>query len=152
MALSTTDVFIQAAIAVVVISNPIDPAKIMIFNAVVAERGLDRRKAAARVSLIVLGILAVIAVVGRELLQIIGINLGAFGVVGGLIVVGVGFEMLAGGGSTRVQGGKDAGRSEPSETDGLVTPIATPLMAGPGTITTVITWAPAPGGPTPRRR
>lgn len=141
---STADVFIQAAIAVLVISNPVDPVKILIFNSVIAERGLSRRAAALRVSLIVLAILAVTALIGREILQLIGINLGAFGVIGGLIVIGMGFEMLAGGGSSRVQGTRDTGGEE----DGLIMPLATPLMAGPGTITTVITVSSLRGGAT----
>lgn len=85
----------------------------------------------------VFGILAVSALIGRELLQLLGINLGAFGFVGGLIVAGMGMEMLYGGQSSRTQGTKDVA-DEPSEEEGLILPLATPLMAGPGGITTVI--------------
>ncbi len=147
MAVSTVDAYVQAAIAVLVIANPVDPVKILIFNSVVTERGLNRHRAALRVSLIVLAILAVTALIGRELLQLIGINLGAFGVIGGLVVAGMGFEMLAGGGSSRVQGSLDSG-DQPGADDGLVMPLATPLMAGPGTITTVITVSSLRGGST----
>lgn len=143
MQLSTVDAFVQAAIAVLVIANPVDPVKILIFNTVITERGLGRRGAAAKTALVVFVILAVTALIGREILQLIGINLGAFGVIGGLVVAGMGFEMLAGGGSSRVQGTRDqgarAGPAAAEQSDGLVMPLATPLMAGPGTITTVIT-------------
>ncbi len=83
------------------------------------------------------GILAVSALVGRELLQLIGIDLGAFGVVGGLIVAAMGVEMLYGGAPSRAQGGA-AAQQRPADENGLVLPLATPLMAGPGGITTVI--------------
>jgi multiple antibiotic resistance protein len=142
--LSTLDVYLQAVIAVVIIVNPVDPVKIMIFNSVITRRGLDRRKAAARVAILALAILGVSALVGKELLQLIGINLGAFGVIGGLVVAGMGFEMLYGGTSSRAQGSAEA-KEEPTETDGLIMPLTTPLMAGPGAIATVITVASSRG-------
>lgn len=135
--MSTVDIYIQAFIAIFMIVNPIDPVKIVIFNDVVARQGLKRSAAALRVAVVVFGILAVSALIGRELLQLLGINLGAFGFVGGLIVAGMGMEMLYGGQSSRTQGTKDVA-DEPSEEEGLILPLATPLMAGPGGITTVI--------------
>ncbi|WP_353814920.1 MarC family protein [Agromyces sp. SYSU T00266] len=135
--MSTAEIYIQAFIAILMIVNPIDPVKIVIFNDVVARQGLARRAAAFRVAVVVFGILGVSALVGRELLQLIGIDLGAFGVVGGLIVAAMGVEMLYGGAPSRAQGGKDVGK-RPADENGLVLPLATPLMAGPGGITTVI--------------
>ena len=83
-------------------------------------------------------ILGVVALIGRELLQLVGINLGAFGVVGGLVVALMGFEMLYGGTSSRTQGTKEVEDETPEE-EGLIIPLAIPLMAGPGAMTTVIT-------------
>lgn len=76
--------------------------------------------------------------IGRELLQLIGINLGAFGVVGGFVVAMMGFEMLYGGKSSRTQGTGEVAEESDSD-EGLIMPLAIPLMAGPGAITTVIT-------------
>ncbi|GAA2036320.1 MarC family protein [Agromyces tropicus] len=135
--MSTVEIYVQAFIAIFMIVNPIDPVKIVIFNDVVERQGLARRAAALRVAIVVFGILAVSALVGRELLQLIGIDLGAFGVVGGLIVAAMGVEMLYGGAPSRAQGGREAER-RPADENGLVLPLATPLMAGPGGITTVI--------------
>jgi multiple antibiotic resistance protein len=81
------------------------------------------------------------ALVGRELLDVMGINLGAFGVAGGLVVSLMGFEMLFGGEPSRAQGG-EASREQPESFDGsVVVPYAIPFIAGPGAITTVITIA-----------
>ena len=139
--LSTGEIFVQAAIGIFMIVNPIDGVKVVIFNEVVARNDLDRRKAAVKVSLIVFGVLGVTALAGRELLQLFGINLGAFGVVGGIVVALMGFEMLYGGVSSRTQGTAEvaAESEEESQQDGLVMPLAVPLMAGPGAITTVVT-------------
>jgi multiple antibiotic resistance protein len=137
MGLTSVEMYVQAAVAVLVIVNPVDPVKIVIFNEVVTRQQLDRRKAAAKVALLAAAILGVTAVAGREILELLGINLGAFGVVGGLIVAGMGFEMLYGGRSSRAQGTEEAEAMAP-EDDGLVLPLTVPLMAGPGAITTVI--------------
>lgn len=83
------------------------------------------------------------ALIGKELLEAIGIDLKAFGIVGGLVLVLMGFEMLLGGEPSRAQGGEDA-REEAhpqSAEDQIIVPYAIPFMAGPGAITTVITIA-----------
>ena len=136
--LSTTEIYIQATVAIFMIVNPIDPVKIIIFNDVVSRKGLNRRAAALKIAVIVFGILTVIALIGRELLQLLGINLGAFGVVGGFIVALMGFEMLYGGVSSKTQGTVEVA-AENTDDEGLIMPLAVPLMAGPGAITTVIT-------------
>lgn len=148
MELSTFEIFVQATIAIFVIVNPVDPVKIIIFNDVVARQGLNRKAAALKVAIAVFLILTVATLIGRELLQLLGINLGAFGVVGGLIVAVMGFEMLYGGASSRTQGTKEA-EEMPAEEDGLIMPLAIPLMAGPGGITTVIVIASANDSWTP---
>ena len=136
--LSAVELTVQAFIAVFMIVNPVDPVKIVIFNDVIARQDLDRRRAAFQVALVTMLILVGAALVGRELLQLLGINLGAFGVVGGLVVALMGFEMLYGGVSSRTQGTKEVEEEEP-EDEGLFMPLAVPLMAGPGALTTVIT-------------
>jgi len=145
MQISTPEVFLQAFVAIFMIVNPVDPVKIIIFNRVVDTQGLNRRAAAIKVASIVFVILFVAALIGKELLGIMGINLGAFGVVGGFIVASMGVEMLYGGTSSRTQGTKEVAEESPSD-EGLVLPLATPLMAGPGGITTVITLAAATKG------
>jgi hypothetical protein len=82
--------------------------KIIIFNDMVDRLGLNRNAAAAKVAVVVFCILGVTALTGRELLQRLGINLGAFGV---------------GGGSSRAQGTKEA-EETPVEEDALIMPFA----------------------------
>jgi multiple antibiotic resistance protein len=146
--LSTAEILVQATIAVFMIVNPIDPVKIVIFNDVIARRELNRHAAALKVAFLVFCILGVVAVAGRELLELFGINLGAFGVVGGIVVALMGFEMLYGGASSRTQGTAEAKAQTPEEAeeDGLVMPLTIPLMAGPGAITTVVTLSSATSG------
>lgn len=128
----------QAAISMIVITAPIDPAKIVFFNTTIARQGKARTASAVFVAGVVLAILVGSALVGKELLELIGINLDAFSVVGGLVIAGMGFEMLYGGAPSKAQGGKTQ-EEGPDDDSGLILPLATPLIAGPGAIVTIIT-------------
>ena len=96
----------------------------------------ERRRGAIIVLVTVAVILYTSAIAGRELLELLGLNLGAFGIAGGLVLTAMGFEMFCGHNS-RAQGGDDV-YEEPEE-DGYIVPFSTPFIAGPGAITTVIT-------------
>jgi len=139
LAIDTSSVgfFLQAAVAMLVITSPPDPGKILLFNTQLKDDTRAARNAdALRLALMCFGILAGAALIGRELIELLGINLGAFGVAGGLVVAGMGFEMLYGGKPTKAQGGEP---EEPDGENGLLVPLAIPLIAGPGAITTMIT-------------
>ena len=97
----------------------------------------ERRRGAITVLITVSLILYTSALVGRELLELLGINLGAFGIAGGLVLTAMGFEMLSGHNS-KAQGGDEV-YEEPDDDDGFIVPFSTPFIAGPGAITTVIT-------------
>jgi multiple antibiotic resistance protein len=129
------------------ITAPFDPLKVLLFNGMLGRSGANRGKAAGTVTLAVLVILGVSAVVGREILDLMGINLGAFGFVGGLVVAGMGFEMLYTGTASKAQG-KDVVEDEADADTGLVIPLSMPLIAGPGAITTVITMTSKGAGAT----
>lgn len=135
----TWEDYLQAIIAVFVITDPIGrPAFFALFT-----QGMDRqarRRAAFKVVTAVALILGGAALVGKALLEAIGIDLGAFSLVGGLIVASMGLEMMALGEPSRVQGGHEA-REAPSAEDQLIVPFAMPFIAGPGAITIVITLA-----------
>ncbi len=141
--LSAWEIAVQATIGIFMIVNPIDPVKIVIFNDVIDRQGLGRNRAALKIAVIVFAVLGTMAVVGRELLQLFGINLGAFGVVGGIVVALMGFEMLFGGEPSRAQGGEEAHEQpDPESFEGhVLVPYAMPFVAGPGAITLVITIA-----------
>jgi multiple antibiotic resistance protein len=127
---------VQATVSVWVLVGPLSRG--IFFRMLTEGRSAEeRRKGAITVLVAVAAILYTSALVGRELLELIGINLGAFGIAGGLVLAVMGFEMLSGHNS-RAQGG-DRVYDQPDEDDGYVVPFATPFIAGPGAITTVIT-------------
>lgn len=132
------NLLIQAIIAMVMIAGPISPEKIILFNDIIERERLGRTAAATRVAFTVFIILGGAAAIGKELLELLNINQDAFSVVGGLIIAGMGFEMLYAGSRSRAQGGRIDEEKE-AEEGGLLMPLSIPLIAGPGAIATVIT-------------
>ena len=129
--------YLEAIIAVFIITDPIGRP---IFFAMLTQ-GMtsgERKKAALKVISAVAIILGGAALVGKWLLDIMGIHLGAFGFTGGIIVAAMGFEMMSMGEPSKVQGGK-VSRDTPKPDDHLLVPFAMPFIAGPGAITVVIT-------------
>ena len=138
------DVYIQAIIAVFIITDPL--GRPVFFAMLTKEMSREeRRKAALKVVSSVAVILFGAALIGKPFLDAIGIHLGAFGLVGGLIVATMGLEMMAMGEPSRTQGGRSS-RQEPRAEDQLLVPFAMPFIAGPGAITVVITIASAGEG------
>ena len=131
---------VQSIISMVVITSPMDPPKVLFFNQAITDPPRKRTWAAVRVAVYVALILGGTAVGGRKVLDVVGINLNAFSVVGGLIIALMGFEMLYGGGTSKAQG-EDQRSSGPEKGDALFMPLTLPLIAGPGAITTTITIA-----------
>ncbi|MCB0829188.1 MAG: MarC family protein [Solirubrobacterales bacterium] len=133
--------YIQAIIGVLVITDPITRG--FFFKTLTEDEPERRREYAFKIATAVAIILGISAVAGREILDALGINLGAFGVAGGLVVTLMGFEMLFGGEPSRAQGGEEAHEApDPKSFEGQVlVPYAMPFVAGPGAITLVITIA-----------
>jgi len=111
-----------------------------------------RRRVLARALAVALAILLLFAGLGNTLLHLFGITLPAFRIAGGVIFFGIGLDMLQSR-QRRWKTGIESAHSydhpdEAEEEDPSVTPLAIPLLAGPGSITTVmVLMAEAPGLP-----
>lgn len=85
-------------------------------------------------------VIAVFAVLGKLLIQALGIGLYAFNIAGGILLFLIALEMLFG----RTPGTKETPIEEKeaiSRNDVSVFPLAIPMIAGPGTIATTILFA-----------
>ena len=78
-------------------------------------------------------LMVIFAVAGRYILQALGVNLDAFRIAGGVLLMGIAMETLTAGGP-RVGTAK-----EPEEF--VLVPVVTPLLVGPGTITELILFS-----------
>ena len=124
---------------VVTLTAVVDPfLAVPFFLTLTASRSDDERRRLARVvALTVFAVLAVAVFIGEVLLLFIGASLPAFRVGGGLVLLLMALAMLnAQAGGVR-QSQAEARELELGELQGVV-PLAIPLLAGPGAISTSI--------------
>lgn len=117
----------------------VDPfAAIPAFLAMTAEDGLEARKRMARTACVVCwGVMTCFAALGPAIFKLFGVTLPAFQIAGGLIMLLSALDML--------RAKRSALNEVPEETeegvnkdDIAITPLAIPMLAGPGAITTSI--------------
>jgi len=126
--------FIHALVATLAIVNPM--AASPLFASITADMNRAQKKRAAFIACIaVLLILGGAAVVGTSVLRIFGVELDSFRFGGGLIIVLMGLHMLKG----EISPIHDGSSHETELEDQIIVPFAMPLVAGPGSIATVIT-------------
>lgn len=124
---------LHSIIALLAIMNPIGCAPI--FGTMVSPMNRsEKMRAALWTSMIILAILVGSALMGKSLLHVFGISMSAFRIGGGIIITGVGLRMLSGAQSDEIESHAD----NEGIRENLVVPFALPMVAGPGTITTVI--------------
>ena len=113
----------------------IDPVALgPLFVALTAGMGAaDRRRVALRAVLVGWGLLALFGVAGEALLNVIGIGMPAFRISGGMLLFLMAVDMLFERRSERREKQTATTRADPS-----VFPLATPLIAGPGALATMI--------------
>ena len=123
------------------IMNPI--ANTPIFLGLTADDAPAIRKQVATKALITaFGIILVFCLLGKLIFSLFGITLPAFRITGGLLVALIGYNMLHGEQSKVHQSGPvDQNLSTEAELSVAVTPLALPILAGPGTIATAMNFA-----------
>ena len=122
---------LKSTIALFVVIDPI--GTVPLFIALTEKMGKEERKAVSKTAIITSGVLLIVfAVAGTQILTIFGITIFSFMIAGGILLFIVAIELLTHGiwrfGSS---GGSATGESG-------VVPLAFPLLAGPGAITSVI--------------
>jgi len=130
---------ITAFVALFPIVNPI--GGLAVFFAMTTDKTeAERNSIAARTGLYVIAILVAFALGGSFVLEFFGISLAALRIAGGIIVAHTAWTMVAGPPSlARSQDPHDAGKD-----DIAFTPLAMPMLAGPGAIGVVMALAARP--------
>ena len=126
------------------IMNPV--ANTPVFLGLTAQNDSEtRRRIAFRALLISTIIIVVFCAAGKLIFDLFGITLPAFRITGGILVALVGFHMLQGGGHSSVQHPteEDKDKSQDAALEVAITPLAMPILAGPGTIATAMNYASA---------
>jgi len=97
----------------------------------------ERRVVITRAVLIAAGVIAVFAVAGHAIFAALGVKPEAFSIAGGVLLFLVAIDMLFGRQSGTRETPREAREARLRE-DISVFPLAIPMIAGPGTITTII--------------
>jgi multiple antibiotic resistance protein len=91
-------------------------------------------------------IVTLFSVAGKVIFELFGLTLPAFQITGGVIVFLIGFHMLQGGhSSVQHPSEEDKQKSREAALSVAVSPLAMPILAGPGTIATAMNFS-AGGG------
>jgi len=125
--------FIHAVVGVFVIVNPF--GNVPIFITLTQKFSPEERKSSIiKAMVIATAILLVFALIGQTVLNLLNVTLDSLRIAGGLLLLAIAFDMLMGKSpASRI----DADEERESV---AVTPMATPLLAGPGAMTTVMIW------------
>jgi len=128
------------------IMNPV--ANTPIFLGLTADDSPDiRRRVAAKALLFTFMLIVIFSLLGKVIFDVFGITLPAFQITGGILVFMIGMQMLHG--DTSKVHSPASGEKEKSiqgELSIAVTPLAIPLLGGPGTIAAAMNFSSA-GGP-----
>ena len=120
------------------IMNPI--ANTAVFAALVADKDKSEQiRVATKALLITFVVILTFSLLGKAIFHLFGITLPALRITGGILVFLVGYHMLNG------QGSKLHSAEKSDDADVAVSPLAVPLLAGPGTIATAMNYS-ASGG------
>jgi len=99
----------------------------------------EKTKIAAKSLIITFIVILLFSVLGKSIFHLFGITLPALRITGGILVFLVGYHMLQG------KNSKLHTAEEGNDLDVAVSPLAVPLLAGPGTIATAMNYSAAGG-------
>jgi multiple antibiotic resistance protein len=131
-----TEYTLLAASSLFVIVDPL--AVIPAFIAMTVNDPPEQRVRMARLaSFVVAGVLLFFAVTGQLIFRILGITMPAFQIAASIVLLLIAIDMLRAQRS-RVQQTREETAAGLEKTDIAITPLAIPMLAGPGAISTVI--------------
>ncbi|MGR3660616.1 MAG: MarC family protein [Paracoccaceae bacterium] len=125
------DVLIPALVTLFVVIDPIGMAPMFVALTKGADKA-HRRAVAIRSCMIAIGLLTLFGVFGEAVLDFVGISMPAFRISGGILLFLTALDMLFDR-RTKRRKGQTSNQDDPS-----VFPLATPLIAGPGAMATMI--------------
>jgi multiple antibiotic resistance protein len=132
--------FIHALVGVFVIVNPF--GNVPLFISLTQRFTTQERKTSIVKSMVIAtAILLVFALIGQTLFSLLNVTLNSLRIAGGLLLLYIAFDML--------MGKSPSSKIDPDEEreSVAVTPMATPLLAGPGAMTTVMILMNEASGP-----
>jgi multiple antibiotic resistance protein len=104
--------------------------------------GTERRYVITKASVVATVILILFAIIGQPIMGLLGISIDALGIAGGILLLLIAFDMLMSTGlhAKRTDGGGHIETVEEDPESVAITPMATPLIVGPGVMTATIVF------------
>jgi len=129
--------FISAFVTFFVVIDP--PGCAPIFAGLTRDATTAQRRAMAiRASLVAAGILLFFGLLGEDLLRTLGISLAAFRIAGGIMLFLIALEMVFERRTRRREDRAQEVSADPEHDDVSVFPMAIPMIAGPGSIASIM--------------
>lgn len=100
----------------------------------------NKRRVALKSTLVTFSVIFIFCLFGKYLFNLFGITLTAFRLTGGVLIFLIGMDLLNGRSSTIQQSETGSGKDENAFMSIAISPLAVPLMAGPGTIATAMNF------------
>jgi multiple antibiotic resistance protein len=126
--------YLKVFVAIYVLVNPLEGIPVYLARSE-GMTSAQRLAIARTTSLAVAIILWVALALGGVMLEVLGISVGAFTLAGGVIVFLIALRMVLSPASTAARG------NGPADGNFAIVPLAIPLLAGPGPISSVIVYA-----------
>lgn len=137
--MSDSTVYLKIFVALYVLVNPLEGIPFFLGRTQGAPDAL--RLTVARTAAVgVTTILLFSLVIGRALLELFGISIGAFTVAGGILILLIAVQMVLGPAGA-AKPGQNAALDDADGRRFALVPLAMPLLAGPGAISAVIVYA-----------
>ena len=132
---------ITVFLAFFAVMNPVSNAAVFV-GLTADQDAAMRKKTAYRAVATAFCIILLFCVLGNAIFQLFGISLPAFRIAGGVLIALVGYHMLQGQSSRLHHPGKDPTKaSSGGQSDVAISPLALPILAGPGTIATAVNYS-----------
>ncbi|QCI17663.1 YchE family NAAT transporter [Buchnera aphidicola (Acyrthosiphon lactucae)] len=132
-------IYIKFFIGLCALVNPI--GMIPIFTTMTNNQSfLERKKTNLIANFSASLILLISLFFGTNILNIFGISINSFRIAGGMLIISIAFSMISGQFIKKVEHQKDR-KVENKFTNISVVPLAMPLIAGPGAISSTIVWS-----------
>lgn len=123
------------------IMNPIANTPIFI-SLTEGDEAATKREVAVRSLVVAFGVIVAVSLAGNLLFKLFGISLATLRITGGVVVFIIGYHMLQGTGShSHKPSDADVADSKEAQLSVAVSPLAVPMLAGPGTIATAMNFA-----------
>lgn len=130
-------IYIKFFISLCALVNPI--GMIPVFTTITAHQNPSERKKTNLIANFSAFLILLISLfLGENILNIFGISINSFRIAGGLLIMGIAFSMINGKFTKNKKIRKD---TEKIQENISVVPLAMPLIAGPGAISSTIVWS-----------